>query len=419
MPADLSFSTAAGKADIIGMVYLHDVILPEFSYSRRVSKVKCYVFANDSVPHDIIYGRSFLNQVKIDVCSSDLTCRWHGLSIPFHPPHFLHSNDSVRNILTLPPARVESLIESNATQVTHTKSTQISVEDVVKSQTHLSNVQQDKLLQVLKKYDKLFDGSPGCYPKRTFHIDLMDNAVPYHCKGPYSVPAVNMPVLKQELQAQVNKGILARVGETEWGMPMMVIPKKDGAIRTVDDFRELNKWIKRKSYPLPKIQDIFHRRKGYSYASFLDLTLCYYTYMLDDESSWLCILVTPFGKYRRLRLPMGLSQSPDWAQAAIEEVFIEADLLRECVEAYIDDVGVFSNSFDQHLSHLEKTLTCLQENGYIVNPAKCSWCVQEMEWLGHFLTPTGIRPLPKKKSRHPSARSAHKCYRTSLLHWHD
>jgi hypothetical protein len=220
--------------------------------------------------------------------------------------------------------------------------------------------------------------------------------VPYHCKGPYTVPSQNMAVLKVELQRQCDAGILERVQESEWGMPMMVIPKKDGAIRTIDDFRELNKCIKRKSYPLPKIQDVFHRRNGFKYMTKLDLTMCYYTYVLDDKSSWLRVLVTPYGKYRRKRLPMGLSQSPDWAQAAIEDVFIEANLLRECVEAYIDDVGVFSKSWEEHLVHLEKTLTCLQENGYRVNPAKCEWSVTETEWLGHWLTPQGIKPLAKK-----------------------
>jgi hypothetical protein len=93
---------------------------------------------------------------------------------------------------------------------------------------------------------------------------------------------------------------------------------------------------------------------------------------------------------------MGLKQSPDWAQAALEVPLIEADLLRECVEAYLDDVGIFSNSFDEHLTHIDKTLYVLQEEGFTINPTKCVWCVQEMEWLGHWLTPEAIKPLDKK-----------------------
>jgi hypothetical protein len=73
------------------------------------------------------------------------------------------------------------------------------------------------------------------------------------------VANINLPILKEELDAQCRDNILERVHESEWGMPMMCIPKKDGkTIRTIDDFHELNKQMKRETYPLPKIQDIFH-----------------------------------------------------------------------------------------------------------------------------------------------------------------
>ena len=90
---------------------------------------------------------------------------------------------------------------------------------------------------------------------------------------------------------------------------MMFIPKKDGPIRTIDDFCILNKQLKRKCYPLPKIQDTFHCRCSYKLVLILGLILWYYTYELDEVSSWLCILVTSFGKYRHKRLPMGISST--------------------------------------------------------------------------------------------------------------
>jgi len=131
----------------------------------------------------------------------------------------------------------------------------------------------------------------------------------------------------------------------------------------------------------------------------LDLTLCFYTYRLDEASSWLCILVTPFGKFHHLCLPMGMMQSPDWAQVVLEEIF--KDLLQDGVECYIDDVGLFTNASEEHpwvhhLQHLPEVLSCLEENGFTINPQKCKWAVQEAEWLGHWLTPDGIKPLHKK-----------------------
>ena len=128
--------------------------------------------------------------------------------IPFHGPEFFKDNGRMRAILSIPPARVQQW-EANAVAVTATKKTYVPVDQVVAMQDHLDEEQKSQLLQVLKKYDKLFDGTLGCYPKRKFHIDQIEGSVPYHCKGPYAVPAINMPVLKQELHEQCEKDILA------------------------------------------------------------------------------------------------------------------------------------------------------------------------------------------------------------------
>ena len=131
----------------------------------------------------------------------------------------------------------------------------------------------------------------------------------------------------------------------------------------------------------------------------LNLMLCYYTYKLDDASLWLCILFTPFGKYRHLCLPMGMMQSPNWAQAILKEIF--SNLLHDAVKCYIDDISLFmpssaSNPWDHHLQVLPDVLSRLQDNGFTMNPAKCKWAVQEAEWLRHWITPDGICPLKSK-----------------------
>ena len=142
------------------------------------------------------------------MCSSDLTCKWYGLTIPFHKLDFFKDKESLCDILTIPSARVAHLDQEShaATAVTRSIDTTESIPEVVKAQTHLSEQQRADLLHALSKFPKLFDGSLGLYPKQKFHIELKEGAVPYHVRGPYSVPVQNLPVLKQELEWQCVSG---------------------------------------------------------------------------------------------------------------------------------------------------------------------------------------------------------------------
>jgi hypothetical protein len=99
----------------------------------------------------------------------------------------------------------------------------------------------------------------------------------------------------------------------------------------------------------------------------LDVSMQYYTFELDEEIQDLCTITSPLGKYKYLRLPMGLKYSPDIAQAAMENVLLDI----KDADVYIDDVGAFSSNWDHYVDLLATILQQLRENDFTINPLRC------------------------------------------------
>ena len=134
------------------------------------------------------------------------------------------------------------------------------------------------------------------------------------------------------------------------------------------------------------------KRAGYTYFTKIDLSMFFYTMQLDEESKELCMIVTLFGKFQYCRMPMGIKIAPDEAQAVIEQI-----LHGMGIDAYMDDVGIFSNgTFEDHMKLVGHFLKRLEDNGMKVNPLKCEWGVKETDFLGHWITPEGVRPWKKR-----------------------
>ncbi len=170
---------------------------------------------------------------------------------------------------------------------------------------------------MLQENNNKFDGTLGVYPHKKVHIDIDPIAKPVHSRQ-YPVPQIHLKIFKKELDHLVRIGVLAAQQESEWASPSFIIPKKDGRVCWISGLRQLNKVIRCKQYPLPKITEILHKHSGYKFFTKLDISMHYYTFELDKESQDLCTIITPYGKHKYLRLPIGLKCSPDIAQAAME-----------------------------------------------------------------------------------------------------
>ncbi len=143
----------------------------------------------------------------------------------------------------------------------------------------------------------------------------------------------------------------------------------------------LSKVIIRKQYPLPIIPDMLDQIPGYKFFTKLDISMQYYTFELDKPSHELCVIVTSFGKYKYKCLPMGLT---------FAKVLCDV----KDTGVYLDNIGAFSFPWEHHMLLLDKILHHLEANGFTVNP---TWAIQETDWLGYWLLPTGLKPWHKKQ----------------------
>ena len=115
--------------------------------------------------------------------------------------------------------------QCHATEILDAKYEKVLVDDVIDQLTHLNAQQKSDIRQVLNKHTKLFDGTLGVYPHRTFHIDLVPGAVPKHSR-PYPIPVIHLQAFKKELLHLVEIGVLSPQGASEWASPTFITPKK-------------------------------------------------------------------------------------------------------------------------------------------------------------------------------------------------
>ncbi|KAL7448146.1 hypothetical protein ACHAXS_000129 [Conticribra weissflogii] len=134
------------------------------------------------------------------------------------------------------------------------------------------------------------------------------------------------------------------------------------------------------------------RISGYKFFTKLDISMQYYTFKLDEPSQEHCVIVMLSGNYKYKCLPMGLKCAPDFAKQVMEEVLRNV----KNTGVNLDNIGAFSFTWEHHILLLEKILHRLEANGFTIDPLKFEWAIQETDWLGYWLTRTGLKPWCKK-----------------------
>ena len=140
------------------------------------------------------------------------------------------------------------------------------------------------------------------------------------------------------------------------GISLLYNTKTDKTVRFISDFREVNKGLVRKPFPIPKICAVLQELEGFTFATDLSLNMSYNTIRLDPDASNIFTIIFPWGKYSYLRLPMGIAGSPDIFQAKMSKLMVALEFVR----TYLDDLLCITKaSLDDHFDHLRLVLTRL------------------------------------------------------------
>ena len=222
---------------------------------------------------------------------------------------------------------------------------------------------------ILTEYADVFEGL-GCLTD-PYHIEI-DPVVKPVIHPPRKVPVTLRESLRKELEKMVEEKILAPVSEaTDWVSSMVTVVKPN-KLRICIDPKDLNRAIKRPHYPLPTVEEVATSLSKAKVFSVLDAKSGFWQVQLDDASSRLTTFNTPFGRYRWLRMPFGISSAPEEFQKRMNDTF--GDIKGTAVIA--DDLLVYGEGDDMetatsdHDKNLRIVLERARERNLTLNKEK-------------------------------------------------
>ena len=205
----------------------------------------------------------------------------------------------------------------------------------------------------------------------------------------YPAPASDQQIKAQETQKLFERGQIEE-STSPWSSPVVLVKKKDKTIRFCIDYRRLNAITVKDAFPLPRIDEIFDQLTDSKYYTKFDFKSGYFQIPLSKEDRPKTAFSIRDNHYQFTVLPQGITNGPATFQRIINNILGPARW--KYALAYIDDVIIYSNTFDEHLIHLNEICHLLQEARFRLNPEKCEIARTQTEYLGHNIQSGEIRP---------------------------
>lgn len=216
---------------------------------------------------------------------------------------------------------------------------------------------------------------------------------------PIYIPAYRLPHSKLATVDKIINEMLSQEviehSSSEWNFPLILVPKPDGTVRPVIDYRELNKHTIPDRLPLPVISDIL-RSLGTENTLFstIDIKSAFWQIELQEDSKDFTAFSTPTGHYRFNRMPMGLSNSPLTYVKLMNTVL--KGLIGTTASVFLDDILISSKTEEEHFRKLDLVFSRLKGAGLKVKLEKCNFLQDKVIYLGHQIDRHGLRTVVSK-----------------------
>ena len=255
----------------------------------------------------------------------------------------------------------------------------------------LNDLQKHELAAVLSKHHQVFAKHSKDYGKlsgqyeheHTIDIEADKADKCRRSQKPYRHSHFEGQFLK-EMVHELHQAGLIRPSSSAWMSP--VVKKKDGSLRMCIDFRQLNSVTKRDAYPLPRIDSLTDRMKGCNYFTSVDVLSAFWNVPMAEDSIDKTGFTTALGNYEWTRMPFGPANASSTFQRVMDSV---ASGLQHTA-TYIDDVFLFTKTWEEHLKALDETLARLSAPGMKCKLSKCAFAGDSVKCLGHLVTPQGV-----------------------------
>nr|ABL86696.1 putative pol protein [Adineta vaga]ABL86699.1 putative pol protein [Adineta vaga] len=263
-------------------------------------------------------------------------------------------------------------------------------EQIEELTSHIQNKDHQQAIQkILWKYGKLLDLRKSSIIKGTVRHALETGNHPPVFTPPYRVSYKDERIRQEEINKLLKQGVIEE-STSPWSSPIVLVRKKDGSVRFCIDYRKLNAITTKDAFPIPRIDDIFDHLSQAGYYTTIDFKSGYFQVGLDARDRPKTAFSTRDQHYQFTVLPQGVTNGPPAFQRIVSQIL--GPTRWKYALAYLDDVIIYSPTFDQHLVHLDDILNRLHEANFRLNVGKCHIAQTSIDYLGHHIEHGNIKP---------------------------